>query len=103
MTKGMAAMLVYTTKEHNYNSIVIVHQHGGYDLTCKPRIVRLKNQDTTYARRYNPNKSQNSLAFNETTESPSEICRCSRCTYDVYNCKLKVTNGNGRAEGPIKG
>ena len=34
MTKGMAAMLVYTTKECNYNSIVIVHQHGGYDVTC---------------------------------------------------------------------
>ena len=36
MTKGMAAMLVYTTKECRYNSIVIVHQHGGYDLKCKP-------------------------------------------------------------------
>ena len=34
MTKGMAAMLVYTTKECNYNSIVIVHQHGGYHVTC---------------------------------------------------------------------
>ena len=30
MTKGMAAKLVYTTKKCNYNSIVIVHQHGGY-------------------------------------------------------------------------
>ena len=39
MTKGMAAKLVYTTKECNYNSIVIVHQHGGCDVTCKPRIV----------------------------------------------------------------
>ena len=39
MTKGMAAMLVYTTKEYNYNHIVIVHQHVGYDVTCKPRIL----------------------------------------------------------------
>ena len=31
MTKGMVAMLVCTTKECNYNSVVIVHQHGGYD------------------------------------------------------------------------
>ena len=38
MTKGMAAMLVYTTKECNYNSIVIAHQNGGYDVTCTPRI-----------------------------------------------------------------
>ena len=38
MTKCMVAMLVYTTKEYDYNSIVIVHQHGGYDITCKPRI-----------------------------------------------------------------
>ena len=38
MTKGMAAMLVYTTIDCNYNSIVIVHQHGGYDVTYKPRI-----------------------------------------------------------------
>ena len=38
MTKGMAAMLVYTTTKCNYNHIVIVHQHGGYDVTCKPRI-----------------------------------------------------------------
>ena len=37
-TKGVAAMLVYTTKECNYNSIVIVHQQCGYDVTCKPRI-----------------------------------------------------------------
>ena len=28
MTEGTAAMLVYTTKECSYNSIVIVHQHG---------------------------------------------------------------------------
>ena len=34
MTKGMAVMLVYTTKECNYNSIVIVHQHAGYEVTC---------------------------------------------------------------------
>ena len=39
MTKGMAAMLVYTTKDCNYNSIVIIHQQGGYDVTCKPRIM----------------------------------------------------------------
>ena len=32
MTKGMVAMLVCTTKECNYNSVVIVHQHGGYDV-----------------------------------------------------------------------
>ena len=38
MTKGMAAMLVYTTKECNYNFIVIIHQQGGYDATCKSRI-----------------------------------------------------------------
>ena len=36
----MAAMLVYTTKECNYNSVVIVHQNGAYDVTCKPRIVQ---------------------------------------------------------------
>ena len=32
-------MLVYTTKEcsYMYNSIVIVHQHGGYDVTCKQK------------------------------------------------------------------
>ena len=35
MTKGMAAMLVYTAKECNYDSIVIVHQYGGCDATCK--------------------------------------------------------------------
>ena len=39
MTKGTAAMLEYTTKECSYNSTVIVHQHGGYDVTCKPRLV----------------------------------------------------------------
>ena len=39
MTKGMAVMLVHTTKECNYNSIVIVHQHAGYDVTCvQPRM-----------------------------------------------------------------
>ena len=27
------------TKECNYNSIVIVHQYGGYDIICKPRII----------------------------------------------------------------
>ena len=35
MTKGM----VYRTKECNYNSTVIVHQQGGYDITCKIRIL----------------------------------------------------------------
>ena len=40
MTKGMAAMLVYTRKECSYKSIVIVHQLGGYDVTCKPRVVK---------------------------------------------------------------
>ena len=44
MTKGMAAMLEYTTKECNYNSIVIVHQHGGYDVTCKQRIVQTEDK-----------------------------------------------------------
>ena len=34
----MAAMLVYTTTECNDNSIVIVRQHGGYDVKCKPTI-----------------------------------------------------------------
>ena len=38
MTKGMAALLVSITKQSNYNSIVIVHQHGGYDVTCKRTI-----------------------------------------------------------------
>ena len=38
MTKGVVAMLVYTTIECNYSFIVIVHQHGGYNVTCKPRI-----------------------------------------------------------------
>ena len=38
MTKVMAAMSVYTTKKCNYNSIVIVHQHGGHDFTGKQRI-----------------------------------------------------------------
>ena len=41
MTKGMAVMLVYTTKECHSKSIVIVHQHGGYDVTCKLVKVRL--------------------------------------------------------------
>ena len=38
MTNGMAAMLVHTTKECSYNPIVIVHQHGGFDVTSKPRL-----------------------------------------------------------------
>ena len=40
MTKGMAAMLVCTTEECKYSSIVILHHQGGYDVTCKPRILR---------------------------------------------------------------
>ena len=36
MTKGMAALLVFITKQSN--SIVIVHQHGGYDVTRKRTI-----------------------------------------------------------------
>ena len=46
VTKGIAAMLVYTTKKFNYNSIVIAHQHGGYDFTCKPRIMNDKGHDS---------------------------------------------------------
>ena len=39
MTKGVAAMLVYTTKKCSYISIVIVHHHGGYDVTRKTIIL----------------------------------------------------------------
>ena len=45
MAKGTAAMFVYTTKECNYNSIVIVYQHG-YDVTYKPRIGTIVSQQT---------------------------------------------------------
>ena len=43
MTKGMVAMLVCTTKDCNYNSVVIVHQHGGYDVR---QIDRQTNRQT---------------------------------------------------------
>ena len=49
----MAAMLVYTTKECNYNSIVIVHQQCGYDVTCKPRICRIKARSAALTDHYN--------------------------------------------------
>ena len=32
----MTAKLVYTTKECDNSSIVLVHQYGGYDVKCKP-------------------------------------------------------------------
>ena len=32
----ITAMLVYTTKECDNSSIVLVHQYGGYDVICKP-------------------------------------------------------------------
>ena len=35
----MAAMLVELTREANEEPFVIVHQHGGNDVTCKSRIV----------------------------------------------------------------
>ena len=34
----MTAMLVYTTKECDNSSIVLVHHYGGYDVKCKPII-----------------------------------------------------------------
>ena len=34
----MAAMLVELTREANEEPFVIVHQHGGNDVTCKSRI-----------------------------------------------------------------
>ena len=36
--KDVAAMLVEVTIEANEESFVIVHQHGGNDVTCKPSI-----------------------------------------------------------------
>ena len=36
--KDVAAMLVELTIEANEESFVIVHQHGGNDVTCKSRI-----------------------------------------------------------------
>ena len=38
ITKTMLAMLVELTIEANEESFVIVHQHGGNDVTCKSRI-----------------------------------------------------------------
>ena len=38
MIKDMAAILMYTTKGYNHNSTITVHQHDGYDVSCKPRI-----------------------------------------------------------------
>ena len=38
MTKVLVAMLVNTTKECNYNSIVIVHHSGSCVVICKSRI-----------------------------------------------------------------
>lgn len=32
-TKRLAAILVYPTKESNLNSFLLVHQHGGLDVT----------------------------------------------------------------------
>ena len=37
--KDVAAMLVELTIEANEESFVIVHQHGGNDVTCKSRII----------------------------------------------------------------
>ena len=39
--KDVAAMLVELTIEANEESFVIVHQHGGNDVTCKSRILTL--------------------------------------------------------------
>ena len=36
--KDVAAMLVELTMEGNEEYFVIVHQHGGNDVTCNPRI-----------------------------------------------------------------
>ena len=36
--KDVAAMLVELTREANEEPFVIVHQHGGNDVTCKSRI-----------------------------------------------------------------
>ena len=40
--KDVAAMLVELTIEANEESFVIVHQHGGNDVNCNPRIVLSK-------------------------------------------------------------
>ena len=41
--KDMAAMLDELTIEANEESFVIVHQHGGNDVTCKSRIDGLQS------------------------------------------------------------
>ena len=41
----MAAMLVELTREANEESFVIVHQHGGNDVTCKSRISEVGKSD----------------------------------------------------------
>ena len=38
--KDVAAMLVELTIEANEESFVIIHQHGGNDVNCNPRIER---------------------------------------------------------------
>ena len=40
--KDVAAMLVELTREANEESFVIVHQYGGNDVNCNPRIVLSK-------------------------------------------------------------
>ena len=48
--KDVAAMLVELTREANEESFVIVHQHGGNDVTCKSRIqAKVKNGWTNQA------------------------------------------------------
>ena len=39
--KDVAAMLVELTIEANEESFVIVHQHGGNDVNCNPRIANI--------------------------------------------------------------
>ena len=39
VNKGVVAMLGEQTKEANPKSFVYDHQHGGDDVTCKPRIL----------------------------------------------------------------
>ena len=77
MTKGMAAMLVYTTKECNYNSIVIVHQHDGYDVTCKPRILSFLRLNSAIKK--NPDASSDIILKLESI---------TRSVYLTYDCVL---------------
>ena len=49
IAKPIAAMLMYTTKERNYNSIVIVHQYNGYDVRSKPRRSRCSLNGNCFA------------------------------------------------------